>query len=326
VKERILSGMRPTGRLHLGHLFGVLENWVSLQDEYENFHLIADWHALTTSYEHTEEFAEDTRHMVIDWVSSGIDPAKSPIFVQSHVCEHAELHLILSMLITVPRLQRNPAVKEQAQALNLEDRMGYGHLGYPVLQAADILLYKGNLVPVGEDQLPHLEIARELARRFNKLYAPVFPEPQAKLNVFSRLLGTDGQRMSKSLNNTILIAEKPDDLALKIRKCYTDPKKVRKGDPGRPDGCPVFAYRQKCHPQSVDEVRVGCESGQLGCVEDKKDLTEKLMAYLQPIWEKRRYYEEHPDLISQIIEDGDKRARAVARQTMAEVRDAMKLP
>lgn len=317
--------MRPTGKLHLGHLV-VLENWVRLQENYDNFHLVADWHALTTDWDQTEELIENTRQMVTDWLSVGIDPQKSPIFVQSHIAEHAELHLILSMLVTVARLERNPAVKEQARQLHLEDKLAYGHLGYPVLQAADILLYKGDFVPVGEDQVPHLEIARELARRFNKLYSPVFPEPHAKLTRFKRLPGTDAQRMSKSLNNTILIADTPETIAQKLRKCITDPQKVRKGDPGRPDICPVFQYRQKFHSRTVDEVRAGCESGQLDCVEDKRDMAQKLVEYLDPIWERRRLLEKHADLTEQVIEDGDKRARAVAQKTMAEVRQAMKLP
>lgn len=323
---RILSGMRPTGKLHLGHLVGVLENWVELQKQYENFHLVADWHVLTTDYQRTDELADNTREMVIDWLSAGIDPDKSPIFVQSHIHEHAELHLILSMLVTVPRLERNPAVKEQAKLLHLEEKLSYGHLGYPVLQAADILLYKGNLVPVGEDQVPHLEIARELARRFNKLYKRVFPEPKALLNVYKRLLGTDAQRMSKSLNNTILMSDPPDVIAHKLRKSVTDPQKVYKGDPGRPDICPIFAYHQKFDPPTREAARSGCESGELGCLEHKEELTPKVIEYLQPIWEKRRYYEGHPELIQQVIESGDERARAVASATMKEVREAMRLP
>lgn len=318
--------MRPTGKLHLGHLAGVLENWVNLQDEYSNFHLVADWHALTTDYDRTGELVENTREMVIDWISAGIDPTKSPIFVQSHIPEHAELFLILSMLVTVPRLERNPAVKEQARQLNLEDRLAYGHLGYPVLQAADILLYKGDLVPVGEDQVPHLEIARELARRFNKLYDHVFPYPQPKLNEFARLPGTDAQRMSKSLNNAILIADKSEVIAKKLRRCITDPQRVHKHDPGHPEICPVYYYHKKFHPQTIEEIRVGCEEGTLGCVEHKDDFTQKLFDYLQPIWGKRRPYEERPQLIDEIIEDGDRRAGEVARQTMAEVRAVMKLP
>jgi tryptophanyl-tRNA synthetase len=319
--------MRPTGKLHLGHLVGALESWVELQDRYENFHLVADWHALTTAYDRTKDLRENTHEMVIDWISSGINPEKSPIFVQSHIPEHAELHLIFSMLVTVARLERNPAVKEQAKQLNLEDKLSYGHLGYPVLQAADILLYKGDLVPVGEDQVPHVEIAREIARRFNQIYKTrIFPEPEARLTEFKRLPGTDAQRMSKSLGNTILIADPPDTISQKLRKAVTDPLKVRKGDPGRPDICLIFTYHQKFDPGTVSDAREGCESGRLGCLEHKMDLLKKIVEYLQPIWEKRRFYEAHPDEVRRIIADGDARARAVAKQTMAEVRSAMKLP
>ncbi|TKJ40315.1 tryptophan--tRNA ligase [candidate division LCP-89 bacterium B3_LCP] len=326
MKKRILSGMRPTGKLHLGHLAGALENWVKLQDEYSNFHLVADWHALTTAADRTEELAENTREMVIDWLSAGIDPQKSPIFVQSHIPEHAELFLIFSMLITVPRLERNPAVKEQAQQLNLEDRMAYGHLGYPVLQAADILLYKGDLVPVGEDQVPHLEISRELARRFNKLYKKIFPEPEAKLTDFGRLLGTDARRMAKSLNNSILIADSTEVITKKIKRCITDPARVHKNDPGHPEICPIYYYHKKFHPATLEDIKTGCIEGTLGCVEHKNDMTRKLIDYLEPMWEKREYYEQHPALIDEIIEDGDRRARQIAGETMAEVREAMKLP
>ncbi len=319
--------MRPTGKLHLGHLVGALESWVELQDQYENFHLVADWHALTTAYDRTQNLRENTHEMVIDWVASGINPEKSPIFVQSHIPEHAELHLIFSMLVTVARLERNPAVKEQAKQLNLEDKLSYGHLGYPVLQAADILLYKGDLVPVGEDQVPHVEISREIARRFNQIYKTrVFPEPEAKLTDFKRLPGTDAQRMSKSLGNTILIADPPDVISHKLRKAITDPLKVRKGDPGRPDICPIFTYHQKFDPPTLQAVREGCESGQLGCLDHKMDLLKKVVEYLQPIWEKRRHFEAHPEEIQRIIADGDARARVIAKQTMAEVRSAMKLP
>ncbi|MFH1861227.1 MAG: tryptophan--tRNA ligase [bacterium] len=326
LRKRILSGMRPTGKLHLGHLVGALESWVELQEEYDNFHLVADWHALTTAYDRTDELIYNTREMVCDWLAAGIDPSKSPIFVQSHIHEHAELHLILSMLVTLARLERNPAVKEQARALNLEDALSYGHLGYPVLQAADILLYKGDLVPVGEDQVPHVEISRELARRFNNLYGLVFPEPQAKLTQFKRLPGTDGQRMSKSINNTILITDPPETIAFKLRKMITDPAKVHRGDQGHPDICPIFTLQLKFNPTAVDEIRSGCESGALGCVEDKKNLAASLKEYLEPIWERRQPYEQNPDFVAQVIEDGDQRARKIAAATMAEVRSAMKLP
>jgi len=319
--------MRPTGKLHLGHLVGALESWVQLQDQYDNFHLVADWHALTTGYENTTALRENTRDMVIDWLAAGIDPDQSPIFVQSHIPEHAELHLIFSMLVTVARLERNPAVKEQARALHLEDRISYGHLGYPVLQAADILLYKGDLVPVGEDQVPHVEISREIARRFNKLYKTrVFPEPEARLTQFARLPGMDGQRMSKSLGNSILMADPPDVIQQKLRRTITDPLKIRKGDPGRPDICPIFTYHAKFYPPTLQTAREGCESGQLGCVEHKLEVTQRLVEYLEPIWDKRRYYEAHPEDVTRILDQGDRRAGDIARQTMKEVRDAMKLP
>ncbi len=318
--------MRPTGKLHLGHLVGALESWVQLQDEYENFHLVADWHALTTAYDRTQDLKENTHEMVIDWLAAGIHPEKSPIFVQSHVPQHAELHLIFSMLITVSRLERNPAVKEQAKLLNLEEKLSYGHLGYPVLQAADILLYKGDLVPVGEDQVPHVEISREIARRFNKLYQPVFPEPEAKLTEFKRLPGMDNQRMSKSLHNSILIADTPEVIKQKLRRTVTDPAKVHKGDPGHPDICPIFTYHQKFYPPTLEEARVGCISGQLGCVEHKLDIAAHMSTYLQPIWEKRRYYEAHPLEVVEIIAQGDRCAREIAAQTMDEVRTAMRLP
>lgn len=268
----------------------------------------------------------NTQEMVTDWVAAGINPEKSPIFVQSHIHQHAELHLIFSMLVTVARLERNPAVKEQARQLHLEEVLSYGHLGYPVLQAADILIYQGEFVPVGEDQVPHVEIAREIARRFNKLYDHVFPEPKALLTEFKRLPGLDGQRMSKSANNTILIADPPEVIRKRMSKCYTDPLKIHKADPGRPDICPVFTYHQKFEPGTADEARLGCMAGTLGCVEHKQQVAEQIIRYLQPIWEKRRYYEEHPDAIWQIIAQSDRRAREVAVQTMSEVRKAMRLP
>ncbi|UCD37669.1 MAG: tryptophan--tRNA ligase, partial [Fidelibacterota bacterium] len=230
--KRVLSGMRPTGKLHLGHYVGALGNWVALQETYQNFHLIADYHVLTTQLD-TAHIADDTLEMLKDWLAAGIDPERSPIFRQSQIKEHAELFLILSMLTTAARLERNPTLKEQVRDLNM-DNIVYGHLGYPVLQAADILLYKGELVPVGEDQAPHVEIARELARKFNRTYGIVFPEPKSKLTRFGRLPGLDGQaKMSKSLGNTILMSDEPEVIQTKLRKAVTDPQKMRKGDPGR---------------------------------------------------------------------------------------------
>ncbi len=239
-KGRILSGMRPTGKLHLGNWVGALRNWVELQDDYENFHMVADWHALTTSPEDSAKIAANTHDMVLDWVAAGIDPAKSPMFVQSHVKEHAELHLLFSMIVTKARLERNPTLKDQVRDLGMEEAtISYGHLGYACLQAADILLYRANVVPVGEDQLPHIEITREIARRFNYMYAPespVFPEPEGRLTQFPRLRGLDGNRMSKSVGNVILLSDTPEEILARVKTAFTDPKKLRKNDPGDPDG------------------------------------------------------------------------------------------
>lgn len=320
---RILSGMRPTGRMHLGNYVGALENWVKLQQEYENFHLIADYHVLTTNLD-TSQILNNTLEMVIDWLAVGIDHTQSPIFRQSQIKAHPELHLILSMLITTARLERNPTLKEQAQDLNIEN-MIYGHLGYPVLQAADILLYKGNLVPVGEDQAPHVEITREIARRFNKLYGYVFPLPKTKLTNFARLPGLDRNKMSKSVGNTILISDCPEEIQQKMMKAITDPQKIRRNDPGRPEVCLVYTYHQKFNANQTDEIYAGCTAGQLGCVECKKKCASAIAATLEPFREKCNYYANHHAEVMEIIEDGEQRARKVAGQTIAEVRAVMKI-
>ena len=248
-KKRILSGMRPTGRLHLGNYVGALENWIKLQDEYQNYHLVADYHVLTTDLS-TNDIYNNTIEMVTDWLAAGLDPEKSPMFRLSRIKQHAELFLIFSMLITKARLERNPTLKEQVRDLNIENLV-YGHLGYPVLQAADILLYKGELVPVGEDQLPHIEITREIARKFNAQYSPaqpVFPEPEGKITEFARLPGLDGSRMSKSVGNSVFLSDGPEIVSKKIRKAVTDPQKMRKNDPGRPEICLIFTYHKKFNP------------------------------------------------------------------------------
>ncbi len=324
MKKRILSGMRPTGKLHLGNYVGALENWVKLQGEYENFHLVADWHILTTNLD-TSAIHQNTIDMVIDWLCAGIDPEKSPIFVQSKIKQHAELYLILSMLVTVPRLERNPTVKEQAKDLGLENSMAFGHLGYPVLQAADILLYQAHLVPVGEDQMPHIELTREVARRFNKIYDNVFMVPKGQLTAFSRLPGLDGKKMSKSLGNTILLSDEPAEIQRKIMRAITDPQKIKMGDPGRPEICNVFTYHRKFNPEEIPQIEKDCKSGKLGCVECKKNLAKKLADYLEPFREKRHYYEQHLDEVKQIIETGNNRARRVAEDTMSKVYQAMRL-
>jgi tryptophanyl-tRNA synthetase len=326
-KKRILSGMRPTGRLHLGNYVGALENWVQMQESaaYENFHLIADYHVLTTDLD-TAEIYENTIDMIIDWLSAGIRPEASPIFRQSQIKEHAELFLIFSMLITKERLERNPTLKDQVRDLNLGETIGYGHLGYPVLQAADILVYKGEVVPVGEDQLPHVEITREIARKFNATYGPVFPEPEGRLTKFARLTGLDGQaQMSKSRGNSILLSDSPQEITAKMRQAVTDPQKIRRGDPGRPDICTVFMHHRKFNPTEEAEIRAGCESGQLGCVDCKMRCASRIAEFLAPMREKRAYYEAHIDEVKDILIDGEKRARGQAQKTMAEVRSAMKL-
>lgn len=323
-KKRILSGMRPTGKLHLGHYVGALENWINLQNDYENYHLIADYHVLTTDLT-TDEIYNNSIDMVIDWLACGLDSEKSPIFRQSQIKEHTELFLIFSMLITKARLERNPTLKDQIRDLNIENVI-YGHLGYPVLQGADILLYKGQVVPVGEDQVPHVEITREIARKFNNQYGDVFPECEALLTQFSRLPGLDGvAKMSKSLNNTILLADKEDEVKAKLRKAVTDPQKLRKNDPGHPEVCVVFAYQKKFNPDSISEIEENCKSGALGCADCKAICSAKISEFLAPILDKRSYYEQNPAKVKEILLDGETRARKIAQDTMKEVREKMKL-
>lgn len=336
---RILSGMRPTGRLHLGNYVGALENWVRLQNEgWENLHMVADWHMLTTGHEDTSRLQADAFDMVLDWLAAGLDPAKSVIFVQSHVKEHAELHLLLSMLVSKARLERIPTLKEQIRDLHLDEQtISYGHLGYSVLQAADILLYRATHVPVGEDQVPHVELTRELARRFNFLYCqnrpPVFPEPEAMLTAFARLRGSDGNRMSKSAGNALMLAAEPAEIATYVHAAYTDPKKLRRNDPGRPEadpsdghgGCVVWEYHRKFNPTGAEEIARQCRAGELGCVDDKKHLAKVLVDALAPIRERRARWAAQPDSVRDVIQEGDRRARRIAEATMEQVRSAMGL-
>jgi tryptophanyl-tRNA synthetase len=331
--------MRPTGRLHLGNFVGALENWVRLQDAgWENFHMVADWHMLTTGYENTSRLQSDIHEMTIDWLAAGLDPEKSVLFIQSEVKEHAELHLLFSMLVSKARLERIPTLKEQIRDLNLDEQtISYGHLGYSVLQAADILVYKATHVPVGEDQVPHVELTREIARRFNFVYCqdrdPVFPEPEALLTAFPRLRGLDGNRMSKSVGNTILLSDPPEAIAAKVRNAYTDPRKVHANSPGRPEsdpsdghgGCVVWDYHRKFNAANADAIAAACRAGQLACVPDKRNLTQILSDALAPIRERRLRYEKDPDLVRDILADGTRRARSVAERTLAEVREAMGL-
>ncbi|MBK8660748.1 MAG: tryptophan--tRNA ligase [Ignavibacteriales bacterium] len=323
-KKRILSGMRPTGKLHLGHYAGALENWVKLQEEYENYHLIADYHVLTTDLD-TSRIYQDTVDMVIDWLAIGLDPKKVKIFRQSQVKEHSELFLIFSMLITANRLERNPSLKDQIRDLNIQQTV-YGHLGYPVLQAADILLYKGEAVPVGEDQVPHVEITREIARKFNNQYGDVFPEPDPLLTVFARLAGLDGvAKMSKSLGNTILLSDNSEIVKQKMRKAVTDPQKLRKNDPGHPEVCVVFSYHKKFNPAEVEVIDTDCRSGALGCVDCKLNCSSKISTFLEPVLQKRSELENDLSLVLDVISEGEKAARLTAGATMQEVRTNMKM-
>ena len=322
-KKRILSGMRPTGKLHIGHYVGALENWVQLQNEYESYHLIADYHVLTTNL-NTDNIYDDTIDMLIDWLAAGLDPVKSPMFRQSQIKEHTELNLIFSMLITVNRLERNPTVKEQARALHIEQVI-YGHLGYPVLQASDILLYKGDAVPVGEDQVPHVEITREIARKFNNQYGTVFPEPEPLLTKFSRLPGLDGSaKMSKSLGNTILQSDEPEIVKAKLKKAVTDPQKIRRNDPGRPEICLIFAYHKKFNPDEVPQIETDCRSGALGCVDCKMNCASHISSFLEPIIEKRKYYENNMKEVLEILSEGETKGKKVAQETMNDVHVKMK--
>lgn len=323
-QKRILSGMRPSGKMHLGNLTGALENWVKLQNDYQSFHFIADWHTLTTDYLHSDKIWSDTVEMVIDWLAAGINPEKTVVFVQSHIKEHAELHLIFSMLITVPRLERNPTVKEQIRELHLEDKVSYGHFGYPVLQAADILMYRAHAVPVGDDQVPHVELTREIARKFNQVYGKVFNVPQALLTKFSRLPGLDTAKMSKSVGNTILVCDEADVIRKKVRSAITDPQKIRMGDPGHPDICTVFTYHKKFNPGEVPDIERECKKGSLGCVACKDNLSNKLISYLAPIQEKRKQLEADKKYVRDVIYDGNEKAHKEARMTMELVQEKMK--
>jgi tryptophanyl-tRNA synthetase len=324
LNKRILSGMRPTGKLHIGHYVGALENWVKLQNEYVSFHLIADYHVLTTSLD-TNDVYQNSIDMLIDWLACGLDPVKSPMFRQSQIKQHTELNLIFSMLISVNRLERNPTLKDQIRDLNIEHVI-YGHLGYPVLQTADILLYKGNAVPVGDDQVPHIEISREIARRFNNQYGDVFPEPEPLLTKFSRLSGLDGNaKMSKSLNNTILLSDDPETVKSRLKKAAIDPNKQRKGDAGNPDVCVVFSYHKKFNTEGISEIESGCRTGILGCFDCKMNCAKNISIFLEPIIEKRKYYENRIDDVKDILHRGETQGRKVAEETMIEVRDKMKI-
>ncbi len=324
-KGTILSGMRPTGALHLGNYFGALENWVKLQEDYECFFTVVDWHALTTGYEDTSEIKNNITDLVIDWISAGLDPEKCTIFLQSNVKEHAELHLLFSMFTPLSWLTRCPTYKDQLAQMKDRNITTYGFLGYPCLQAADILLYKADVVPVGEDQLPHLELTREIGRRFNFLYGELFPEPQPKLTKAKVLPGLDGRKMSKSYGNTIALSDSPDEIRNKVKQMITDPARIRKDDPGHPEVCAVFAFHKVFNEEEVPEVENNCRGGKIGCVQCKRNLAEKMVAYMTPIYDRRQALLQKPEMIKEIVHNGNENARKRAQKTMEEVRSAMKI-
>ncbi|MDR3564100.1 MAG: tryptophan--tRNA ligase [Negativicutes bacterium] len=326
-KGRIFSGMQPSGKFHLGNYMGALENWVKLQHEYECFFCIVDWHALTSSYEDTSKLPEYIHEMALDWLSGGLDPEKNVIFVQSHVPAHAELHLLLSMMTPLAWLERVPSYKDKLQQLGAmgKEINTYGFLGYPELMTADIVLYKADTVPVGEDQVPHLELAREIVRRFNNLYKPVFPEPQARLSQAKLLPGIDGRKMSKSYGNEIPFAAPPDELRSRVRLMITDPARVRKTDPGNPDVCTVFTFQKLFNIEEMNDINTQCRGAGIGCVECKKRLAEKMVVSLADIHVRRAELEKNPQRVREILAYGAERARLVAADTMQEVRAAMNL-
>jgi tryptophanyl-tRNA synthetase len=327
LRKRVLSGMRSTGKLHLGNYVGALDNWVRMQDEYECFFCVVDWHALTTDYADTSQVKQNSVEVALDWLAAGLDPEKSVIFIQSHVPAHAELHLLLSMITPLGWLERVPTYKEQRENIKDKDLGTYGFLGYPVLQAADILMYKADVVPVGEDQVAHIELTREIARRFNGFYrhgGNVFPEPQVLLTRAPKLPGTDGRKMSKSYGNAILLTDPEPLVRQKLKTMVTDPARVRRCDPGNPDVCPVGdLHKIFSDCATMDKVNVGCRSAGIGCIECKSWAADALVQLLSPMQERRKKFEENPRLAWDILEAGSERACKVAAQTMDGVRDAM---
>ena len=324
MEKIVFSAMRPTGKLHLGHLDGALHNWIELQKQYSCIFGIVDWHALMGEYEHSREIRSSTIEMAADWIACGIDPEKSILFVQSDVPEHLELHMILSCITPLGWLERNPTYKEQLREITTRDLQTYAFLGYPVLQAADILLYKATKVPIGEDQLPHLELAREIARRFNFIYKKeVFSDCDAILTPTPRLLGTDGRKMSKSYNNAINLSDSEEEIREKAQKMFTDPKRIKKSDPGHPQDCNVFSYYQVFDPSQEKDVHHWCTNALKGCTDCKKNLADALVKKLAPIREKRAELMLNKTKIVDILEKGAVRARAIAQKTMAEVKEVI---
>src|SRR6266700_1066969 len=326
-RKRVLSGMRPTGKLHLGNYVGALDNWVRMQDQYDCFFFIADWHALTTDYADTSNIKQNSLEVAMDWLATGLDPERCTMFFQSHVPQHAELHLLFSMITPLGWLERVPTYKEQRENIKEKDLSTYGFLGYPLLQSADILIYKGDFVPVGEDQVPHVELTREVARRFNSLYSKevdVLPEPKPLLTRSPKLPGTDGRKMSKSYGNTILLTDPEPIVRQKLKAMVTDPRRVRRSDPGDPDLCPVGdLHKIFSSADTMAKVYEGCRSAGIGCIECKSWAADALVQLLNPMQERRRKFEENPWLAWDILEAGTERARKSAGETMDDVRAAM---
>lgn len=326
-RSRVFSGMRPTGLLHLGHLAGALTNWVELQKDHDCFYCIVDWHALMSNYAESESIRQNCMDVLLDWLSVGLDPEQSCIFVQSHVPQHAELFLALSMISPLGWLYRNPTYKEQIQNLQNKDLSTFAFLGYPVLMAADILLYKAEKVPVGEDQSAHLELSRELARRFNHFFGDLLPEPQTLLTPTPKVPGTDGRKMSKSYGNSLYISEDPKSLWDKLRTMMTDPAREKRTDPGSPEKCPVWDIHKVFNKDAAQraEIDKGCRTAGIGCIDCKKMLNAHIVELMEPIHERRARYEKDPALLNDVIAQGAKRAEAVAGETMRQIYPAMGL-
>ena len=323
-RRRVMAGMRPTGQLHVGHLLGALQNFVALSEQADCFYEIADMHALTTKFERSGEIADDVREMTIDWLAAGLDPQRCTIYVQSRIPEISEMYSLLSMITPVSWLERVPTYKDQINALGQEIAT-HGFLGYPILQTVDIAIMRGERVPVGQDQLPHLELSREIIRRFNHFYGPVLVEPEPLLSQTPYVPGTDGRKMSKSYNNSILLADSEAETIAKVKTMFTDPEKIHKTDPGHPETCPVFFFHRVFNNTASDDIAVRCRTGRLGCVEDKGDMVQHLNSALAPIRERRREIAASPKLVEEVLREGTRRAQAVAADTLASVKSAMGL-
>ncbi|MFH0871794.1 MAG: tryptophan--tRNA ligase [bacterium] len=325
-KKRVVSGMRPSGKLHLGHLVGALQNWKKLQGSHQCFFFVADWHALTSEYADTAQVKEFVQEIAIDWLSTGIDPDLATLFIQSQVPEHAELHLLLSMITPLPWLERNPTYKEQLQEVTTRDLSTYGFLGYPVLQAADILIYKAHYVPVGVDQMPHIELTREIARRFNSLYGETLVVPEGMLTQFPKVPGVDGRKMSKSYQNFILLSNSPEEIRAKVKPMVTDPARARRNDPGNPERCPVFDLHKIFTPSGEHgEIIQGCRTAGIGCLDCKEVLLGYLLGAVEEIYARRQKLAKDPGRIEEILREGSRKAQREAALTLSQIKEAIRI-